>query len=419
MLQLLAEAIYTVPGSYGIMFPYQTTAAKAVWKETDDFGARLMERHFPLETRLQTREQDKSIEFYNGSMLYLLSAEEPHSMVGTNVKGIVFDEAAKYADNEAWMYLEPRLIRNGGWAAFISTYEGQNWFYEIVRHNRDNPDWYVRELSIKDTCKHDGSPIITEEQIEDLRRGGTAESWIKQEYYCSPVASFSGAFYQRGMLKAREEGRVGDFPWNPNEPTFAAFDIGYADHAVVVFFQVVEPNKTIFIGSKSWQFVEASEIAQDIKKSFPWGAHINTVVLPHDAARPGPSGDTWVSVFDKFRLASDEMTVLRKGQNTLHPEIAHVQQHLGTCYFDNSRRDFAGGRENNIMLLEALAAYRTEPIAKRPGTFSRNPLHNTASHTADAVRYALVYRHGDYMPGGWSKAPDWSAHDKAQVRAWA
>jgi hypothetical protein len=33
------------------------------------------------------------------------------------------------------------------------------------------------------------------------------------------------------------------------------------------------------------------------------------------------------------------------------------------------------------------------------------------------MRYALVYRHGDYMPGGWGKAPDWSAHDRAQVKA--
>jgi hypothetical protein len=418
MLQLLAEAIYTEPGTYAIVFPYATTAAKAVWRESDDDGVRLMERHFPLETRLVTREQEKSIEFFNGSVLYLVSAEEPRSLVGTNVKGIVYDEAAKYADNEMPMYNEPRLVRNGGWQAYISTFEGTNWFYELVRHNRDNPAWYVRELTIRDTEKHDGAPIITNAQIDQLRAGGTPESWIQQEYFCSPVASFSGAYYANMMRRAREEGRVGEFPWNPNEPVLAAFDIGYSDHTIAGFFQALAPNKTVFIGSRAWQFVPPAEIARDIKADFPWGNHVNSIVLPWDAAKPGPSGDTWVTVFDKFKLAKDEITVLRKGSGTLHAEIAHVQQNLATCYFDNARRAWTGNRENNLALLEALASYRTELIAKRGATFSRNPLHNEASHYADMMRYALVFRHGDYMPGGWSKSPDWSKHDRAQTKAW-
>ena len=416
-LNLTAIEAHKTVGTYAYFFPFATMARRAVWRESNDEGQRILEQAFPMELRKTTREQELSIEFLNGSVMQLLSAEDPRAAVGTNLKGVVFSEFALYENAEAWDYIRPILARNGGWAMFISTYRGANHHFQQVRLNRNNPQWYVRELSVNDTFGHDGRPLVTPEMIESERRSGMSEALIQQEYFNSPVAAMSGAYYQSMMRRARDEGRIGDFPHNPNEPVFVAFDIGYADHTVAIFFQVAEPNKTIVIGSKAWQFTPPSEIAQDIKKSFPWGNHINTVILPHDANRPGPSGDTWVTVFDKFRLASDELTVLRKGQGTLHAEIAHVQQTLATCYFDNRRRDWTGNGESNDTLLESLSAYRTETIAKRPGTYSRNPTHDAASHWADSMRYALVYRHGDYMPGGWSKAPDWAAHDRMQVRA--
>lgn len=412
-LNLTAIEAHRTVGTYGYFFPYATMARRAVWRESNDQGTRILEQAFPLELRKTTREQELSIEFLNGSVLQLLSAEDPRAAVGTNLKGAVFSEFALYENPEAWDYIRPILARNGGWAMFISTYRGANHHYQQVRLNRDNPEWYVRELSVNDTYGHDGRPLVTPEMIDAERRSGMSEALIQQEYFNSPVAAFSGAYYQTMMRRARAENRVGDFPHNRNEPVYVAFDIGYADHAVAVFFQIQQPNKTVVIGSKAWQFTPPSEIAQDIKQTFPWGNQISTVILPHDANRPGPTGDTWTSVFDKFRLAMDEITVLRKGQGTLHSEIAHVQQNLATCYFDNARRAWSGNRENNDTLLESLASYRTEVIARRPGTYSKNPLHDTSSHWADAVRYLLVYRHGDYMPGNWGPRPSTLAIDRA------
>lgn len=419
MLNLLAIEAHKVVGSYAIMFPFQVMARRAIWRESDNNGRRLIDQAFPPALRKQTREQELSIELLNGSVIYLLSADDPRAAVGSNLKGVVFDEFALYPDDEAWQYTRPILQRNGGWAAFISTYRGTNHHYQLVRLNKNNPDWYVRELTVDDTYDHDGRPLVTPEMIEADRRSGMSEALIQQEYYCSPVAAFSGAYYQTMMRRAREEGRIGDFPWNPNERVFCVFDIGYSDLCVAGFFQALEPNKTVWIGSKAWQFTPPAEIMQDIKRTFPWGSHISTVILPHDANRPGPTGDTWVSTVDKHRLALDEVTVLRKGQGTLHAEIAHVQQSLATCYFDNAPRPWLKqGEHNNDTLIESLTAYRTEQLPKRPGVYSRNPLHDSSSHWADMVRYGLVYRHGDYGLGGWGKAPDWSAHDRMQVSGW-
>lgn len=415
---MTAIEAHTVVGTYAHMFPYATMARRALWRESNDFGERILEQAFPSTIRRVTRENELSIEFLNGSIWQAMSADDPRAAVGTNLKGVVFSEYALYPDSEAWDYIRPILAKNGGWAMFISTYRGSNHHYQLVRLNRDNPDWYTRELSVNDTRDCNGLPIVSDEMIDAERRSGMSEALIQQEYYNSPVAAFSGAYYQTMMRRARADGRVGDYPYNPNEPVFVAFDVGYADHAVAVFFQALQPDKTVFIGSQSWQFTPPAEIALEIKEKYPWGPRIQTVILPHDANRPGPTGDTWVTVFDRHRLAQQETTVLRKGQNTLHSEISHVQMNLRTCYFDNSVRDFTNKRPNNDTLLENLAAYRTETVHQRPGTFSRTPLHDTSSHWADAMRYALVYRHGDYMPGQWGPPPDYSSFDKRQVRAW-
>lgn len=419
-LNLMAIEAHKRVGTYAYFFPYASMARRAVWRESDDQGRRVLEQALPLELRKQTREQELSIELLNGSVIQLLSADDPRAAVGSNLKGAVFSEFALYDSPEAWDYIRPILARNGGWSMHISTYRGANHFFQLVRQNRNNPDWYAKELSVNDTHDHDGRPLVTQEMIDAERRSGMSEALIQQEFYNSPTAAFSGAYYATMMRSARAQGRMGNFPYDGNSPVYCAFDIGYSDLAVAVFFQAIEPNKTVIIGSRSWQFTPPSDIAMDIRNTFPWGGNIDTIILPHDANRPGPAGDTWVSVFDTHHLAKNEIVVLRKGQGTLHSEISHVQQHLSTCWFDNEKRDWCKGTEsNNDTLIESLTAYRTEAMTKRPGVYSKNPLHDAASHWADAFRYALVYRHGDLMPGGWGKAPDWAKQDKTQVRAWA
>jgi hypothetical protein len=126
----------------------------------------------------------------------------------------------------------------------------------------------------------------------------------------------------------------------------------------------------------------------------------------------GATGETWSSVFDAFKVA-DEIEVLRKAQSTLHLEIDLVRRSLATTYIDTSIRPWSAGAPNNTKLLDALAGYRTMRVAKMPGVYSKNPQHSWESHWADAVRYLMVYRHGDIGLGGWNAKPDFTQQDKA------
>lgn len=410
---LAAMESHRTVGSYFHLFPFATQGRKALWRGADDEGVRFVDRAFPHEIRKTTRDQEMSIEFLNGSMWQCMGADDPNAAVGSNPRGIVFSEYALFNDDSAWNYVRPILARNNGWAMFISTLRGRNHMWELYQANKDNPEWYCVDLTVEHTRDWNGNRLISDADIEAERRAGMPEALIQQEFYNNPTAQFSGAYYQSMMAKANSTGRVGDFPWDESLPVHVAFDIGYSDLTVAVFYQIIEPNKTVIIGSKAWQFMTASDIAIDIKNTFPWGNRISIAVLPWDASRPGPGGDTWASTLEAYRIGQDEIVVLRKSQGTLHNEIAHVQQHLSTCWFDNSVRSWTQGKPNNSILLDALTGYRTERVAKKPGVFSKSPQHSWESHWADALRYALVYRYGDYGVGNWGEAPDYSEQDRA------
>lgn len=418
LLNLACIEAHKRVGNYVHVFPSLVQARKAIWRGVDGKGRRFMDRVFPVEIRKTTRDNEMIVELLNGSTWQLLGADNPSALVGGNYVGVVFDEAALYPDTEAWDYLRPILAENNGWAFFISTFRGRNHFFDLYHLNKDNAEWYTAHLDASQTTEWDGTPLITEKAIEAERRAGMSEAMVRQEFYLDTTAAFSGAYYQKQMADMRRDGRIGDYPYDPSLPVYVAFDLGFSDHTIAVFFQTVEPKKTVIVGSGAWQFTPAPDIARDIRERYPWGKSLQVAVLPWDASRRGPAGDTWVGTFEAFKLAL-EFEVLRKGQGDLHLQIALVQQSLPSTYIDETPRAWTAGKPNNSLLIDALSQYRTEKIQSRPGVYSKNPYHDWSSHYADAVRALMVYRHGDMGLGGWHAAPDWSSQDRAaRVAGW-
>lgn len=397
-------------GTYLHVFPFANQGRKAIWRGMDDEGRKFLDQAFPLELRKTSRDAEMSIELLNGSLWQLVGADNPSAAVGSNLQGVILDEFALHEDTQFWDYIRPILARNGGWAMAISTFRGRNHMYDMYELNKNNPDWHCRNLTVVDTCDNEGKPLVTHAAIEAERAAGMPEAVIRQEFYNDPTAAFSGAYYQRQIAAMKHEGRTGDYPYNPNQPLHVAFDIGTSDHTVAVFFQRAEPDKVVIVGSKRWQFLPPAEVAKDILKTFPFGGDIQDVVLPWDAGKPGPAGDTWMSEFEAFNLAKGEYVVLRKGYNSLHAEIAMVQSKLQTTYVDTSVRAFSNG-PNNSFLLDGMAGYRTQTVKGRPGTYSKLPMHNVDSHTADAVRYMYVYL-ADADAGFTAGKPDYTTMDK-------
>lgn len=130
---------------------------------------------------------------------------------------------------------------------FIShnTPRGANHGLELYNRNLDNPNWFVQKLDARQTHHWDGSPIITEAQINERRREGMPEELIEQEFYCSFDAALSGSYYSREITDAYQDNRITDFQIDRNLPVHTAWDLGRRDSNAIWMFQT--KNEKLFL----------------------------------------------------------------------------------------------------------------------------------------------------------------------------
>jgi predicted phage terminase large subunit-like protein len=122
-----------------------------------------------------------------GGSIQLRSADNPDSLRGATLDGVVFDEAAQ-AKPEAWPFLRPTLSVRRGWAMFISTPKGLNWFHDLYTDAERLNGW--ARWRVPSTA----SPYIPPEDIEEARQ--TMSSLLfSQEYEAEFISTGSGLFH--------------------------------------------------------------------------------------------------------------------------------------------------------------------------------------------------------------------------------
>jgi hypothetical protein len=405
-LALIAKAAKERVGTYWHMLPKLVQARTVVWDSRRADGLREIDVHFPPELRSKVSDDTMQIELVNGSAVRFLGSDNFDRLVGANVHGIVFDEFAR-ADPAAWDYLAPILVADPeklAWAVFISTYRGRNHWYRMYQRVKDDPEWFTSNLTIEDTERDDGSPIVTAAEIERERAQGKAEEYLRQEYYNDPLAALEGAYYGAVMRAMQTSGRVGPVLYDPMLPVVASVDLGFADELVFTFWQSVS-NEERCIGSRSWKFATLTDALDDVRGSFPWGKRPMLAVLPHDG-RFGAG--------ELFEHYGYDTAILARSQN-VPAEIEKVRGFLGRTRIDNAVRPWTENEENNARLLEALLGYRTERSKTDAETHQKTASHTWEAHWADSVRYYVVYRDEFQSLSGWGSPPNYAEQDRAVV----
>ena len=132
-------------------------------------------------------EGDLSIILPNKSTIALRGADNPDSLRGPGLDCVVFDEAA-YQKQEAWTeVIRPSLSDKLGWALFISTPSGYNWFYDLFSAAQGRADWKTWQY----TTLEGGH--VPPEEIEAARHD-MDERTFRQEYEAS-FESLAGRVY--------------------------------------------------------------------------------------------------------------------------------------------------------------------------------------------------------------------------------
>lgn len=376
ILNIAVMACFQRVGSYYYMFPEISQARKAIWEGQDDSGRRFID-YFPKSIIKKINHTRMTVEFINGSVFRICGSDRYNSLMGTNPVGVVFSEYS-LQNPAAWDFFRPILIQNKGWASFIYTPRGKNHGYDLLQMAKNNPKWYVDVKSIKDTKRHDGSPVISEEMIQEERESGMPEALIQQEYYCSFDAANVGCIYEKEYQLALDEGRIRNIEINPRAPVFTAWDIGYTDATSVWFMQQGDGNSLNLIYYLEDNFQGPHYYLEKLKEI---SRQLNIVYaqdfLPHDcyATNFQAGGKTTA---DTFRMYSRQ--TVRVPKLSLAEGIASVRYLFPRLNF-NEKYCQQG--------IECLRSYR-KIWKDKEKSWSKNPEDGWASHGADALRMLCV-----------------------------
>lgn len=312
-------------------------------------------------------ESELRVDFPNGGQVRVYGADSPDSLRGIYIDGVVPDEFGMMQGRVWTEVIRPALSDRLGWAAFIGTPNGKNAFYDLVQHARTTEGWYLAIHKASETG------IIPDSELA-LARQSMSEDEYAQEYECSFEASVRGAIYAKEMSRARADGRVGKVPWDPAIPVHTAWDLGRNDSTAVWFLQQVHGE------TRAIDYYEASGEALGHyvnvlrSKPYTYGEHM----LPHDVEVVDLSEPTGRS--RKEILESLGLNVRVCPRLSLEDGIEATRLLLARAWFDETKT--AQG-------IECLQNYRREENL-RTGELKTLPVHDWASHGADAYRTAAV-----------------------------
>jgi hypothetical protein len=319
-------------------------------------------------------------------------------MRGLYNDGVTIDEPAQM-DPRAWPeVIRPTLADYRGWATFIGTPQGKDWFYRIDKDENgiDLPDFFRLTLQASETG------VIAAEELESLRAGMSMDQY-NREMQCSFEAAIEGAYYARLLEDARTQGRVGHVSADPLLPLKVYIDIGGAGARADAFTMWV----TQFVGQEIRIIDYYEAVGQVLAAHVAWlrkrGYEEALLVLPHDGLHT--NNITGKRYEDHIREAGFEVEVVEnQGKGAAAMRIEAARRIFSKVWFNEHTTE--AGRT-------ALSHYHERKDEAR--NVGLGPEHDWSSHAADAfglmaVHYEVprVKQEEGYgqgrRPGGWMAA---------------
>lgn len=371
IMELLTRALATskAQARYAYIAPFREQAKTVAWEYLKHYAASVVK-----DPTKDFRESDLEVRLFNGSTVRLFGADNPNALRGMYLDGVVMDEYADMRPSLWGEVIRPTLSDRKGWAVFIGTPRGRNSFYEIVYGKQDepnkpgaisDPDWYYSCLKASETG------LLPESELADARKT-MSENQYMQEYECSFDAAVIGAVYAKELLQARGAVRITSVPYDATKLVNTAWDIGYGDATAIWFYQLVGDEIRV-IDYYEDELESAAFYAGKLKsKEYAY----DTAYLPHDASNgQSATGHSFADVLRGmgFKAVVGARLGLEEGINS-------TRLIFPRCRFDEIRCRSG---------LDALQNYRWD-YNVRMGELKPTPVHNWASHGADAFRQLAV-----------------------------
>lgn len=365
---IVAKALYNplIRPRYGYIAPYYSQAKQIAWDYL---------KHYTEEVRVgKPRESELSVELVNGAVVRLYGADNPDALRGIYLDGVLLDEPAQMHPRIWTEVLRPALADRRGWATFIGTPKGHNFFYEIWQLAQEEPEeWFSLLLKASETG------ILSADELRDARRLMSDDEY-EQEFECNFEAAVRGAYYGKEMVLALEEGRIGHFPYNPDYQVQTCWDIGNDDSTVIWFFQEINGFIT-FIDVFEDHHADLEDYVTELGADHRAEWQYQRDHYPHDMA---------AKFFGMKHSALEQMAYHHKRQARVIPKQTLLNQHTQTrrlfprFRFNHSTENDTAHSARMNTALEALKLYRQE-YDRELKKYRDKPVHDWTSHYASAL----------------------------------
>lgn len=253
-----------IPGTYWYVAPYLGQAKKIIWQDPE-MGA----RYCPPEIWEGRNNSEMYLKFPNGSVVYIMGADNPDSLRGPNPRGVVLDEFDDMKEDVWSAIIQPIMMANpNAWTWFTGTPKGRRGLFkkytyalEQMKNEKEGgkkSEWFAMLL------KASTSGIIRADQLEEAKRT-TTEDFFKQEYECEFLEG-AGTFF-KGIEYCVWDGKGDDAKIHPKK----RYQLGM-DWAKMNDYTVIMPfDLTTF---KALPYERFNQIDYNLQKSRAEAAYL-------------------------------------------------------------------------------------------------------------------------------------------------
>lgn len=306
-------------------------------------------------------------------IIYIAGASDPERFRGMYLDGAVIDEVGDMPKVLWSEVLRPALSDRLGFALFIGTPKGRNFFYDLTKYENDpKVNQYAEWKTF--TFKASETGYVLPQELESAQLTMDPDKY-NQEYECDFNAAVPGSYYGKALNRLRELGHIGDIGYNPAYPVITAWDLGLNNSTAIWFAQYYGDFMHLI------DFIETGDqvpkiIEKMASKPYEYSGHL----LPWDSTNRNNVGET-VAQLLRDRYGSMVRIVERQ---KVDAGIDACKNLLMKCKF-NEKTTSDG--------IAALSFYHSEQDTTN-GVFRLTPVHDWSSHAADAFRYLAT---------GWNK----------------
>jgi len=340
----------------------------------------------------EVRKASMSIRLPNGGIWQAGGADNQDSWRGGYADECICDEFDDFPPSMIALVVEPMLADRDGVLVRSGTPKGRGLLQAAYDRARTTPGYSTYLLDYRKTN------ALPPQAIDRLRQEMSDEEFA-QELECSFTAPNSGSYYGKLLEAAEAEERICQVPHEPTLRVWTAWDLGISDATSIWCLQTTRAGEWRIIDYIEGSGESLSYYVQLLQqRGYSYERHL----LPHDASvRELGSGRSRTETLHSLGLKPTR--IIR--QHNVADAINAVRMVLPRCWFDATR--CAVG-------LRGLRNYRRE-WNEAAQTWRSQPVHDWASHAADAFRYlALGVREDE---GRKLADPQWHSQYETSVPA--